>query len=138
MAFIKILRDDQTDINSNDIWRFAFHSDYKTLKIHKYGSTILTIPAGSPYGTKTIPHSLGYEPNFFVYIGYNGRVFETYGSTPASLEEIPTSLSSTDQAYGYASVDSNNLYVDIDFLGSATVVNNETFTIYYSIQLDQE
>ena len=138
MAFAKILRDDQTDINSNDIWRFAFHSDYKTLKIHKSGQTSATISAGNNNTTKTIIHSLGYEPNFFVYILKNGRLWETYGSTPCSLSsEIPSDIGNVG-AYGYASVDNNNLYIEIELLGAATANNNEVFTIYYAIQLDQE
>ena len=137
MANIKILKNTQHDINSTNIWRFAFHSDYKTLKIVQSGKTDVTLASGSTSVSKTIAHSLGYEPSFFVNILKNGKLWETYGATPCSLDdEILSNLGNTG-AYGYASVDNNNLYVDIDLSG-ATPTNDELFTIEYIIFLDQE
>jgi hypothetical protein len=62
MAKLKILKQGETDITSNDIWRFSVHSDYPTQKIYASGQTTLTIPAGSNDGIKTINHGLGYAP----------------------------------------------------------------------------
>jgi hypothetical protein len=62
MAKLKILKQGETDITSNDIWRFSVHSDYPTQKIYASGQTTLTIPAGSNNGIKTIAHGLGYAP----------------------------------------------------------------------------
>jgi len=145
MAFLRILKEGETNINSTEIWRFAYHSDYPTLKIKTSGKQNAVMTAGTHQKSITIAHNLGYEPNFFVNIKYRGKLYESYGETQCSLDyEVPTTIPGgggaySDTAYSYSSVDSNNLYVEIRLLWDGNnVTNNETFEVYYFIQLDEE
>ena len=143
MAHAKILKEGKTNINSTDVSDFAFHSDYKTLKIHNSGSVTVTWPACTDAGvSSTIYHGLGYVPNFFVYIEHAGKLYEIYGGSFCGDVELAFSDCShydTGKVYAFASINSNNLYVDIVFAGGGFYMfNDEDFTIHYSIQLDEE
>lgn len=143
MAHAKILKDGKTNINSTDISDFAFHSDYKTLKIHKTDNITVVAPANSTSVSKTIYHGLGYQPNIFVYVEYDGKLYEAYGGTTCAVD-VPALYYGSDwpqDMYAFVSMNTSNLYVEIEFLdqtGNTKLKYNTTFKIHYFIQLDQE
>lgn len=88
MAKLKILKQGETDITSNDIWRFSVNSDYPSQKVYSSGQTTLTIPAGSNAGSATVNHSLGYAPTIMVMFGEsNGRFIKVFGHKAVSNYE---------------------------------------------------
>ena len=81
MAKYKILKAGETDIDSSDIWRFAFHSDHPTWKIGFQGSGTLTLPAGSTYAEYTINHNLGYKPFISPSVKFGAKTYKVYALT---------------------------------------------------------
>lgn len=80
MAKARILKSGETNINSNEIWRFAMHSDYKCQKLGSSGSTNLVMPALSGYASGSIYHNFGYIPPFFCFVEHSGKGYEVIGN----------------------------------------------------------
>lgn len=141
MAKVKILKSGETDIDSTDIWRFIFHSDYTTFKIQSGGNQQFTIPAGQSYGEFTITHSLGYRPVYFANIKYGNYSFQVasaiapfYNGDYIYLENE----SGYDSIiYFYSYVENNTLVIGASTLDGENLQNTATFTGYYIINLDE-
>jgi len=138
MAKFKILKTGETDIDSNDIWRFALHSDYPVYKIISQGTeTLSTNTAGGAlgyYGQSVINHGLGYKPQSFVFAD-----FSSYPSYPGSTQIKVTDVTGWYIFYYNASflnvfqsIDENNLtlYIEAPEYG-------KTLTFGYIITLDE-
>lgn len=133
---LKILRSGQTDINSADIWRFAFHSGYQTFKIATSGSQEITMLAGTDRIEHTVSHNLGYAPMYFAHIlkgSYSWQVpFSYYPGV-----EIDALGGGTTPIQFYSFLDDANtlkigIYVPLDY-----ALNNESFTVNWLIMLDE-
>ena len=132
---VKILKTGETNIDSTDIWRFAFHSSYKPLKIETKGTTTLTITAGNYSTSATIAHNLGYPPFVRVTVLKNSKLYEAYGWTPCGA--VNTDLGVLD-TYSLISFDDTNLYIDLTLESEfAGVVSNESYEVRYKIQIDE-
>ena len=80
MAVFKILKLGETDIESNDIWRFALHSDFPAQKVAIFGQTTLKILSGNTYGSKALIHGLNYAPTVFaMFQNYSNRYIKVNG-----------------------------------------------------------
>lgn len=142
MARARVLQQGKTNIETTDISDFAFHSDYPTLKIDQSDSNNIVMLANTSAIDIEITHNLGYQPNEFVFVKHNNKLFQIYGGDPCGID-IPLSFDGTPlgfngTAFGFASFDTTKLYVEILLLGGFTATNNQTFTVYHSIQLDEE
>jgi hypothetical protein len=138
MAKDKILKEGETDIDSADIWRFAFHSDYPTFKIKAEGESNFTISSGQQEAHADITHSLGYSPAYLAYIEYGGYVYPVQGDTFVFYDEM---YLSTTAGYDvavrfYSYTDSSKLRIGAYFVTSTSNANR-TFTAHYKIMEDK-
>jgi hypothetical protein len=138
MPILKVLKSVETDIDSSDIWRFAFHSNYPTLKIATVGSQSFTIPAGNFMGETTIAHNLGYTPL------YNANALFGTLSYPVSSATLPFPYIEVANESGwdsiislYSFIDDTNLVIGAATSDGENVVSTQTFTAYWIIFLDE-
>ena len=138
MAKLKMLKTGETDINSADIWRFAFHSDYQAYKIITSGVTTVTSnKVGGNlgyYGQVTIPHNLGYKPQSFIYAD-----FSPFPPYPGDLQIKVTDVTgwyiyyyNDSLIYVVQYLDEVNQYLYIE-----TPENGKTLDFGYIITLDE-
>jgi len=142
MSKLKILKYGETDIESTDIWRFAFHSDYPTFKIATNGNDTFSIASGNNFGEKVVTHNLGYIPFVFAAVEYNSKLFlvtryvlsgETVPATHDWLGDIDSELifelviTSTQIKIGASIFDSPD----------ATVNNTVNLRAHWIIMLDE-
>ena len=138
MAEKKILKKGQTNINSTDIWRFAFHSGYPTYKI--IGQGALTLTANTPGGDLgyfaggMVSHNLGYKPQSFVFAD-----FSAYPPYPG-FEQIRVTDVTAWYIFYY---DDGNLYVSQSmdetglYFGLESDIAGKSLTFGYIITLDE-
>lgn len=138
MAKFKILKEGETDIDSTDIWRFAFHSDYPTFKIASGGSQEITLSSGNTEASHTIYHGLGYYPTFFAGIKYGSYYFPIQGygidfAITGLIDEYGDPMSIITYAFPY---DSNNIRIGVESVPYASGYDYQ-FTAYWTIMLDE-
>jgi len=137
MAKIKALKSGETDIESTDIWRFAFHSDYPTFKIATAGTQDVTILAGTSEIYLDITHGLGYKPIFFAFLKYGIETIPIFGDgsgifDTGILDEHgdPTSIIT------YQTLSDTKLRLGL-YSAPYNLLNNTTFTLSWIIALDE-
>ena len=137
MGKLKILKSGQTDIDSTDIWRFTFHSDYPTFKIFSSGTVDVTMLATTDEIYYDISHNLGYKPLFFAYLEYNNVTIPIFGDGSGifdvSILDIygdPTSIIT------YSTLSDTTLRLGLLSTPYA-VGSNTTFTLSWIIVLDE-
>lgn len=141
MAKFKILKDGETDIDSADIWRFAFHSDYPTWKISSAGSASISMTPGDYYAEYVVSHNLGYKPIYIANVQYGTRVYSAQADANPINESgyitIPNQGGGNSIIRFYSAVDDNDLMIGVytaDF-GSASTTTN--YTVYWTLFLDE-
>ena len=139
MAKLKILKTGETNIESTDIWRFCYHSDYSTFKIYAQGTFNMTLtPIGDgSYNevTNTLNHNLGYRPICFFHavigsqsIPFHGQtIFTNSGALDYYGDPADPLLGST--------INTND--IDFRFIAPFDVQSSVTATINYIIMLDE-
>lgn len=138
MALFRLLKSGETDIESEDIWRFSLHTRYPTYKIITQGTATLTAnTAGGDlgyYAETTISHNLGYKPQSFVFAD-----FSSYPSYPGGTQIKVTDVTGWYQFYYDDStmyvvqyIDENNLTLRIE-----TPESGKSLTFGYLITLDE-
>jgi len=138
MAKVKILKPGETDIESTDIWRFAFNSDYPTYKIKQSGSvTLTTQTVGGDLGyyhSATVAHGLGYVPQTFVFADFSAYPPYTGGTQIKKTDITGWIIFYYDDSYFYVSqyADENNIYFYLEAPESGKVL-----TFDYIITLDE-
>lgn len=125
MAKFRILRSNETDIESTDIWRFVAHEGYPTQKVAAQGQATVTIASGDTVGFVDIPHGLGYQPQCRVSVlnrdGYVERIC-------GAIEWFDGS----DFGYYTYGTDGTNLTISVGYyVGTAPA--DEYYTFYYII-----
>ena len=148
MPKLKILKQGETDINSTDIWRFAFHSEYPVYKIISSGSASMTMLAGEFQTSYTITHNLGYVPMVF---GFVQEASVTIGGTyfpgayiypcniPADLFVFNNDGGGTGTQFIYCYADETTMTIvvhnqlPVDYLSRYDC----TFNVYWRIAVDE-
>lgn len=138
MAKVKILKEGETNISSTDIWRFAFHSDYKTFKIKSEGSQSFTIYSGTDEAHVDITHSLGYSPAYFSYIKYGSYSYPVQGDIFVYYDDLylPANIGYDVAVRFYSFSDSTKLRIGAYFITS-TATSNVSFEAKYKIMIDK-
>lgn len=138
MAVFKVLKTGQTDINSNDIWRFAIHSDYANVKIKFSGSHVFTMAAGSWDAFYVIPHNLGYIPIVFGWLERSGKIYPCNLMT--GIDDVKYDVGAFDicSVFAYCSADDTNVYIGAynKFPIDAPAYANYDFTAHWRIAVD--
>lgn len=141
MAKVKMLKTGETDIDSTDIWRFCFHSDYPTLKIALSGSQTFTIAAGNNYGEHVVTHNLGYRPIYIANIGYSTRSYQVPSNlTPLYNNDyiwVPNESLYDSIINFYSVIENNTLTIGASTADGENVVSTQTYTAYWLILLDE-
>lgn len=141
MAIVKMLKTGETDIDSTDIWRFAFHSGYPTLKIATSGSSSLSLTPGNFYAEYTAPHDLGYKPMYFANIQYGTRAYSVQANvTPISESgyvEVMNELGYTSIVNFYSTVTYNDLIIGVSTGDGENADETISFTVYWTVYLDE-
>lgn len=136
-----MLKVGETDIDSTDIWRFTFHSDYPTLKIATGGSQTFTINAGNSYGELEVVHSLGYKPFYLVNVYYGGKSYNVSATTipfyAGSYIELPNTDGWDSIITFYAYVSNSSLFVGASTADGLDLTSTATFTGYWTVHLDE-
>lgn len=136
MAKLKILKTGETDIESTDIWRFIFHSDYSTFKIATSGSQLFTISSGSDESHYDVVHNLGYEPIYFANILKNTKSYQVPADMDSGIDVASSSGTSRIRFYSQI-IDTNTIRIGAYTADGGTVTSNESFTSYWIINLDE-
>lgn len=124
MAKMKVLHEDETDINSPDIWRYTLHSDYRGLPITVKGSQAFTIPAGQVYNEITVNHNLGSNNIYLVNIEYGGFAYQVGASkTYFPLILVPCTFGDDVLQFYAQCIDADNLLIGAQMAGGDTVVS---------------
>ncbi len=140
MARIKILKNGQTNINSNQIWRFALHSDYKCQKIARFGQASVTVPAnsvGGSYWNSVIYHNLGYIPLFWCFVEHRGKGYETVGNYNPEINLEPVDPADPIRAGFDINATSSRLNIETFVLGWGENKYAENFRIRAYFILDE-
>jgi hypothetical protein len=133
MAVVKILKQGETDKESNDIWRFALHSDYPAQKVALFGQTTLKILSGNTFGTKAVVHSLGYAPIVFA-------MFQNYSNRYVKVNGQKNSYRPVDDEAQIYSVktDSSQILFNADPLPSTAPAGSDIdINVYYLILYEE-
>lgn len=141
MGKFRVLRDDypDTDMESQDFYKFAMHEGKQSNKIAFYDEVSFTMTAGSDHASAVIPHNLGYTPVVHPTIKYGTKGFPFMGVFMPQIE-VP----SDDSGFGYELIiffvlwDATNVTIDAYTSLFGTVKNNETFTLEAYIMLDEQ
>lgn len=97
------------ETSSTDPRDHVLNSSYKTFKVQERQTTTLLLPNGGGMKIKTIPHSLGYAPFFFVMAEVNtGKWYNV-----TTLQSVQSDLAPGNAIYIGANADATNLYVDV-------------------------
>lgn len=136
MAVLKILKAGETDPESTDISKFSFHSKYPTFKIAESGSQNITILAGQDAAHFDIVHNLNTEPIYFPYIKKGTTSKFVPGYLPISGTTVQGEFDVADVSYYAVLQDANTLRVGV-YLPYDYALNNETFTVYWTIMIDE-
>ena len=136
-----MLKTGETDIDSPDIWRFAFHSDYPTLKIATSGSNSLSLTPGNFYSEHTVTHSLGYKPIYFANIQYGTRAYTVQATTTPVSEsgyiEVMNELGWTSIINFYSTVTDTELLLGVSTGDGENADDTISFTVYWTVYLDE-
>lgn len=139
MAVVKILKEGETNIDSTDIWRFNFYSDFPTFKIAEKGSHEISIQtgntadAGSAY---VILHELGYKPIFFAWIEYDGKSYPIYGEGDSQIKGILDEYGDETMIVVYTELDTDNLTIGV-YSAPYGVQSTKSFIIRWLIMIDE-
>lgn len=136
MAVFKILKEGETDIESTDISKFNFHSDFPTFKIELSGSHDITILAGQDEAAYDIIHNLNTEPIYFPYIQKGSLSRYVPGYLPISGVVVQGESDIADVSFYAILVDANTLRIGV-YLPFDYALANETFTVYWTIMIDE-
>ena len=138
MSVIKILKEGESDIDSNDIWRFSFHSDFPVFKIFDAGSHDITILANQTDAGYIISHNLGYLPIFFAFLKFGSITIPVFGYGDSGLYGVGIK-----DVYGddtmiivYTELTETTLKIGVQSAPYG-VKNNVTFTVSWMIMLDE-
>lgn len=144
MAKLKILKQGETDITSNDIWRFAMHSDHKNQKVTEIFSTTLFLPAGSSwlngdYAEGVVTHNLGRYLAYYAEVFFNGKSYPVVGD---ASPQIPLQPVDPDPLYGNVgagfriTTDENNAYIECWATNFGETATDNTFEIRFRFIID--
>jgi len=136
MPVLKILQSGETNINSTDIFRFAFHSGYPTFKIGSVGSANFTITTGNDSAETTVTHNLGYEPIYFASVLKGTKSYQVPAWTSTDIE-VPIQEGGNGAVAFYSIIDNANQIKIGAFLPYGHVASNQTFTASWIITLDE-
>lgn len=137
MPEFRILKTSETDIDSTDIWRFAFHSNYPTFKIATSGNHSLTVAKNSDYGYYDVTHSLGYYPVYFAFIKYGTKVYQVPAGWVTDIEVSNDEGGTSILLFGAYMSDTNTLKFEVFTADGAGVASAKSFTVYWLIMLDE-
>jgi len=139
MAVIKILKQGESDIESSDISKFAFHSDYPTLKIALQGTFTMTLNSlGGEYNevTATVMHNLGYKPIVKLGAVIGSQAIEFHGMTIFTNSGILDYWFET-EANPIVSSEVLTDRINFRFIAPDDVLTTGTVRINYIIFLDE-
>lgn len=141
MPVIKVLKSGETDIDSTDIWRFAFHSGYPTLKIGSSGSASLSLTPGNFYSEHTVTHSLGYKPIYFANIQYGTTAYSVQANTTPFKQdayiEVMNEFGYTSIINFYSTVTDTQIIIGVSTADGANAAATISFTVYWTVYLDE-
>ena len=124
----RILKSGETNINSNDIWRFVLHEGYPTQKVSLSGKQTVSFSIGEEYKQVIITHNLGYVPKVKVSSEVSsGKVMRFSGSEEFQEEDF------SQRFYTYT-VSSTQLTITVGYYMGAP--GARSFEIYYVILRD--
>lgn len=137
MAVFKILKDAYTDMTTTDIWKYVFHSGYPTFKVYASGSKSFTISAGSNEAHYDIAHNLGYEPFYFAHILKGSYSYQVPADMDSGID-VAAGGGWTSRIRFYTQLtDKNTLRIGAYTSDGLNVDNNESFTAYWIVCLDE-
>lgn len=148
MAKLKILKENETNIDSTDISKFAFHSDYPVFKIVNSGSAdfimheTYTIDDGAIDASYTYAHNLGYIPMVMGWLELAGNIYPCNSliSTQQYFDigNPPTYLS-TGTSFVYCVADSTTLTIGLHNIIPVDFSNqySTTFTAHWRLMADE-
>jgi len=139
MAVFKVLKEGETDIDSNDIWRFAIHSDYPNVKIKFSGSNNFTMLTGNYYAEYVIPHNLGYVPIVFGWVERSGKIYPCNMLTGIDDVFYDSGEFDTCSVFAYCSADDTNVYIGVHnkFPVDALAYDDYVFKAHWRIAVDE-
>lgn len=139
MPKLKILKEGETDINSTDIWRFAFHSDYPVYKIISSGSANFTMFTGQWDAFYTIPHNLGYIPQVFGFLERSGKIYPCNLFTGINDVFYDVGPTDTCTVFAYCSADDTNVYIGAynKIPVDAPAISDYVFKAHWRITVDE-
>lgn len=139
MAVFKVLKEGQTDITSNDKWRFAIHSDCANVKIKYAGNANFTMLAGNWDAYYVIPHNLGYIPIVYGWLERSGKIYPCNLLTGIDDVKYDAGAGDICSVFAYCSADANNVYIGAynKFPIDAPAFANYTFKAHWRIAVDE-
>lgn len=137
MAVFKILKPSYIDKDTTDIWKFIFHSKFPTFKIATSGNQIFTIPAGSNEAHHDVSHNLGYFPVYFANILKGLYSYQVPADMNSGIEVASGGGGLSNIRFYTELIDNNTLRIGAYTADGANVDNNESFTAYWIITLDE-
>lgn len=124
------------DVLTDADFDMALTSKFSTYKVESTASGTFNISAGNAGVTITATHNLGYNPMFFGYIKKGDYTYVVVGDMDSGIDVATDSGTSRIRFQAYhGSV--NNVKLRAYTADSAGVTNNEPFTFYFLIMLDQ-
>lgn len=124
------------DVLTDEDFDMALTSKYPTYKVESEASGTFQINAGNAGLTVTDTHNLGYNPMFFGYIKKGNYTYVVTGDMDSGID-VPSSSGTSRLRFQAYHGSSNNVKLRVYTADSAGVSNNESFTFYFLIMLDQ-
>lgn len=113
------------EVRDADTDEIVVSTEFSQYKVHEQGTFSVTVPALSLAGTTTIPHDLGYEPSFLVFLeevaGDGKKRMVAYRQTNALN----------------AKVDTEDLIVTVDYPLGGSFPSSKVHNGYYFIFKDE-